>query len=117
MCLEQEHKPKSKNTKLKSKNHKPKNINLATYIPCQPNTKTTNTNPNQTIVRNGYKELTIVDFFKFVFSEDLDQPQNDDAPEPNLDPNLNPDSNLDSTATWSFGRLIKMIASKLESLI
>ena len=50
MCLEQEHKPRSKNTKLKSKNHKPRNTNTnpnpATYIPCQPNTKTTNTNTN-----------------------------------------------------------------------
>ena len=49
MCLQQEHKPKSNNTKLKSKNHKPRNINTntnpATYIPCQPITKTTNTNP------------------------------------------------------------------------
>ena len=42
--------PRSKNTKLKSKNHKPRNTNTntnpATYIPCQPNIKTTNTNPN-----------------------------------------------------------------------
>ena len=50
MCLEQkqqEHKPKSKNTKLKSKNHKPRNTNTnpATDLPCQPNTKATNTNP------------------------------------------------------------------------
>ena len=46
MCLEQKHKPRSKNTKLKSKNHKPRNtntnINPATYIPCQPNTKKKN---------------------------------------------------------------------------
>ena len=54
MCIEQEqqeHKPRSKNTKLKYKNHKPRNtntdinINLATELPCQPNTKATNTNP------------------------------------------------------------------------
>ena len=45
MCLEQEHKPKSKNTKLKSRNHKPRNTNPATDLPCQPNTKATNTNP------------------------------------------------------------------------
>ena len=38
MCLEQEHKPKSKNTKLKSRNHKPRNTNPATDLPCQPNT-------------------------------------------------------------------------------
>ena len=60
MCLEQEHKPRSKNIKLKSKNHKPRdtntnpatdlldqpNTNPATDFSCQPNTKTTNTNPN-----------------------------------------------------------------------
>ena len=48
MCLEQEHKPRSKNTKLKSKNHKPRNINTnpTTYIPYKPNTKRTNPNPN-----------------------------------------------------------------------
>ena len=47
MCLEQEYKPISKNTKLKFKNHKPRNINTnpATDLPCQPNTKATNTNP------------------------------------------------------------------------
>ena len=47
MCLEQKHKPRSKNTKLKSKNHKPRNANTnpATDFPCQPNTKATNTNP------------------------------------------------------------------------
>ena len=47
MCFEQEHKPRSKNTKLKSKNHKPRNINTnpATDLPGQPNTKATNTNP------------------------------------------------------------------------
>ena len=53
MCLEQEHKSRSKNTKLKSKNHKPRNtntnINPATYIPCQPNTKTINPNANPNI--------------------------------------------------------------------
>ena len=47
MCLEQKHKPRSKNTKLKSKNHKPRNANTnpATDFPCQPNTKAINTNP------------------------------------------------------------------------
>ena len=37
MCLEQEHKSKSKNTKLKFKNHKPRNTNtnLATDQPNQ----------------------------------------------------------------------------------
>ena len=47
MCLEQEYKPRSRNTKLKSKNHKPKNTNTnpATNLPFQPNTKATNTNP------------------------------------------------------------------------
>ena len=63
MCLEQEHKPKSKNTKLKSKNHKPKNINLATYIPCQPNTKTTNTNPNP---NNSKKWVQGADYSRFL---------------------------------------------------
>ncbi|KAL0017501.1 hypothetical protein SO802_004570 [Lithocarpus litseifolius] len=42
-----------------------------------------------------------MDFFKSVFFED-----------PDLDPN--PDSDSDSTAIWSFGRLIKTIASKSE---
>ena len=47
MCLEQEHRPRSKNTKLKSKNHKLSNINTnsAINLHCQPNTKATNTNP------------------------------------------------------------------------
>ena len=54
-----------------------------------------------------------MDFFKSVFFEDSNQPQNDNAPELNLDPN--PDS--DSTAIWSFERLIKTIVSKLESVI
>ena len=58
-----------------------------------------------------------MDFFKSVFSEDQDQPQNDDAPELNLDPNPNPNPDSDSTTIWSFGRLIKMIVSKLESVI
>ena len=58
-----------------------------------------------------------MDFFKSVFFKDSDQPQNDDAPKPNLNPNPNPDPNLDSTAIWSFGGLIKMIASKSESVI
>ena len=69
----------------------------------------------QTSVRYGYKELTIMDFFKSFFSEDSEQPQNDDAPEPNLDPNPDPDS--DSTMIWSFNGLIKTIASKSESVI
>ncbi|XP_050240335.1 uncharacterized protein LOC126689250 [Quercus robur] len=56
-----------------------------------------------------------MDFFKSVFSEDPDLPQNDDAPEPNPDPIPDPDS--DSTAIWSFGGLIKTIASKSESVI
>ena len=49
MCIEQEqqeHKPRSKNTKLKYKNHKPRNTNTKTKtidLPCQPNTKATNT--------------------------------------------------------------------------
>ena len=134
MCLEQEQqeqKPRSKNTKLKSKNHKLRNTiatdlscqpntkatntNPTTYFSCQPNTKTTNTNP--TSIRNGYKELTIMDFFKSIFFEDSDQPQNDDAPEPNPDPNPNLDSDLNSTKIWSFNGLIKTIASKSESLI
>ena len=137
MCLEQkqqEHKPRYMNTKLKSKSHKPKNTNTnpATDLPCQPNTKATNTNlatdfscqpntktinTNSKLVRKGNEELTIIDFFKSVFSEDPDQPQNDDAPKPN--PNLNQNSNLDSdyTVIWSFGRLIKTIASKSESVI
>ena len=58
-----------------------------------------------------------MDFFKSVFSEDPDQPQNDNALEPNLDPNPNPDPNLDSIAIWSFGRLIKTIVLKSESVI
>ncbi|KAM3707494.1 hypothetical protein ACJW31_02G029100 [Castanea mollissima] len=56
-----------------------------------------------------------MDFFKSVFSEDPDPPLNDDAPEPNPDPN--PDPDLNSTAIWSFGGLIKTIASKSESVI
>ena len=137
MCFEQEqekHKPRYKNTELKSKNHKPKNTNtnpatdlpcqlntkatntnLATDFSCQPNTKTTNTNP--TSVRNGYEELTIMDFFKSVFSEDPNQPQNDNAPELNPNLNLNSDLDSDSTAIWSFDGLIKTIVSKSESVI
>ena len=40
MYLEQEQKPRSKNTKLKSKNHKSRNINTnpATDLPGQPST-------------------------------------------------------------------------------
>ena len=76
MCLEQEHKPRSKNTKLKSKNHKlgntntnpvtnlpgqpntkATNTNPATDFSCQPNTKTTNTNPN--ISKNTYTNPAI----------------------------------------------------------
>ena len=70
MCLDQEHKPRSKNTKLKSKNHKPRNTNTnpATYIPCQPNTKTTNTNPNPNINKkwvqgvdyNGFLQIRLL---------------------------------------------------------
>ena len=56
-----------------------------------------------------------MDFFKSVFSEDPDPPQNDDAPEPNPDPIPDPDS--DSIAIWNFGGLIKTIASKSESVI
>nr|POE87661.1 hypothetical protein CFP56_51747 [Quercus suber] len=55
-----------------------------------------------------------MDFFKFIFSENPNQPQNDDAPELNLDPNPNPDPDSDSTVIWSFGGLIKMIASKSD---
>nr|XP_023908062.1 BSD domain-containing protein 1-like [Quercus suber]POF16228.1 bsd domain-containing protein 1 [Quercus suber] len=60
-----------------------------------------------------------MDFFKSVFSEDPDPPQNVDALEPNPDPNPDPDSDSDSdsTAIWSFGGLIKTIASKSESVI
>ena len=52
MCLEQEqweHKPRFKNTKLKSKNHKPGNTNTnpAINLPYQPNRKATNTNPTK----------------------------------------------------------------------
>uniref|UniRef100_A0A2N9IUB3 BSD domain-containing protein n=1 Tax=Fagus sylvatica TaxID=28930 RepID=A0A2N9IUB3_FAGSY len=52
-----------------------------------------------------------MDFFKSVFSDDPDplQPQNDDDSEPNPDPNSND--------TWSFGGLIKTIASRSESTI
>ena len=58
-----------------------------------------------------------MDFFKSVFSEDPDQPQNDNALEPNLDPNPNPDWDSNSTAIWSFSGLIKTITSKSESMI
>ena len=58
-----------------------------------------------------------MDFFKFVFFEDPVQPQNDYAPKPNLDPNPNPDPDSDSTVIWSFGELIKTIASKSKSVI
>jgi hypothetical protein len=52
-----------------------------------------------------------LDFFKSVFSDDPDrlQPQNDDDSESNSDPNSND--------TWSFGGLIKTIASRSESTI
>ena len=51
MCLEeeqQEQNPRTNNTKLKSKNHKLINTdtNPAIDLPCQPNTKATNINPN-----------------------------------------------------------------------
>ena len=58
-----------------------------------------------------------MDFFKSVFFEEPDQPQNDNVLESNLDPNPNPDPNSDSTAIWSFGRLIKTIVLKSESVI
>ena len=58
-----------------------------------------------------------MDFSKSIFSEDPDQPQNDDAPKLNLDPNPNLDPDSDSIAIWSFGGLIKMIASKFELMI
>ena len=45
-----------------------------------------------------------MDFFKSVFSEDPDPPQNDDATEPNPDPDPN------SAATWSFGGLKEYLA-------
>ena len=70
MYLEQEHRPRSKNTKLESKNHKPRNTNTnpATYISCQPNTKTTNTNPNPNISKkwvqgadyNGFLQIRLL---------------------------------------------------------
>ena len=58
-----------------------------------------------------------MDFFKSVFFEDPVQPQNDDVPKPNLDPNPNPDPDSDFTVIWSFGELIKTIASKSKSVI
>ena len=58
-----------------------------------------------------------MDFFKSIFFEDLDQPQNDDALEPNLDPNPNPDPDSNSTVIWSFDELIKTIVSKSKSVI
>ena len=70
MYLEQEHRPRSKNTKLESKNHKPRNTNTnpATYIPCQPNTETTNTNLNPNISKkwvqgadyNGFLQIRLL---------------------------------------------------------
>ena len=70
MCFEQKHKPRSKNTKLKFKNHKPRNTNInpATFIPCQPNTKTINTNSNPNISKkwvqgadyNGFLQIRLL---------------------------------------------------------
>ena len=61
MCLAQEHKSRSKNTKLKSKNHKPRNTNTnsATDLSCQPSTKATNTNPaTDFLVNQSQKQQT-----------------------------------------------------------
>lgn len=50
-----------------------------------------------------------MDFFKFVFSDDV-QPQ---SPHPPTDPSPNPGS----SSTWRFGGLVKGLASKSESVI
>ncbi|MBA0738007.1 hypothetical protein Gogos_011422 [Gossypium gossypioides] len=50
-----------------------------------------------------------MDFFKFVFSDDV-QPQSPDPP-------TEPSPNLGSSSTWSFGGLVKSLASKSESVI
>ncbi|MBA0877414.1 hypothetical protein Goshw_017462 [Gossypium schwendimanii] len=50
-----------------------------------------------------------MDFFKFVFSDDV-QPQSPDPP-------IQPSPNLGSSSTWSFGGLVKTLASKSESVI
>ncbi|KAK8585785.1 hypothetical protein V6N13_050757 [Hibiscus sabdariffa] len=50
-----------------------------------------------------------MDFFKFVFSDDV-QPQASDTP---TDPSPNPGS----SSMWSFGGLVKNLASKSESVI
>ncbi|MFQ6662586.1 hypothetical protein Gotur_030386 [Gossypium turneri] len=50
-----------------------------------------------------------MDFFKFVFSDDV-QPQSPDPP-------TEPSPNLGSSYTWSFGGLVKTLASKSESVI
>ena len=123
MCLEQEHKPRSKNTKLKSKNHKPRNTNTnpnpATYIPCQPNTKTTNTNTNPNPNINK-KWVQGADYNGFLQIRLLQRPgstpkrrHSRTKPRPKSNPNL--DSN--SIAIWSFSGLIKTITSKSESMI
>ncbi|TYI38798.1 hypothetical protein ES332_A02G054000v1 [Gossypium tomentosum] len=50
-----------------------------------------------------------MDFFKIVFSDDV-QPQRPDPP-------TEPSPNLGSSSTWSFGGLVKTLASKSESVI
>ena len=99
MCLEQEHKPRSKNIKLKSKNQKPRdtntnpatdlldqpNTNPATDFSCQPNTKTTNTNPN--ISKNTNTNPAI----------HLQKTCNPSSKNPS--PNTNPNPNLTTTTT------------------
>ncbi|EXC05727.1 hypothetical protein L484_011308 [Morus notabilis] len=58
-----------------------------------------------------------MDFFKSVFadehleSSDSDEPQNDDVPAPESPPDSN------SSTPWSFGGLIKTLATKSESVI
>ena len=102
MYLEQEHRTRSKNTKLKSKNHKPRNTNTnpvtdllgqpntkATNtnpvidFSCQPNTKTTNTNPN--ISKNTNTNPAI----------HLQKTYNPSSENPS--PNTNPNPNLTTT--------------------
>ncbi|EXB53985.1 hypothetical protein L484_022954 [Morus notabilis] len=58
-----------------------------------------------------------MDFFKFIFADeplepsDSDEPQNDDTPAPELPPDSN------SSTAWSFGGLIKTLATKFEPVI
>ena len=73
MCHEQEHKPRLKITKLKSKSHKPRNTNTnpttnlpsqpntnpATDFSCQHNTKATSINPTPTWIVLSYMENKI----------------------------------------------------------